>query len=78
MFVEICFGVGTDICQRIPCLVESGPKQLLPTKTAHIKGYLAECLSQWKMCGTEVGEMNEIHVYYCLCTFLPLRRLSKE
>lgn len=45
-----------------PCLVESGPKQLLPTKTAHIKGYLAECLSQWKMCGTEVGKMNEIHV----------------
>ena len=73
-------------------MVESGPKQPLSTKTAHInplnaelnrvyhllallrahhvfhisglrvKGYLAECLSQWKMCGTEVGEMTEIHM----------------
>lgn len=45
-------------------MVESGPRQLVSTKTAHIKGYLVECSSQLKMCGTEVRDMNGIHMLF--------------
>ena len=53
-------------------MVERWPKQPLCTKTADIKGYLAESLSQWKMCGTEIGEMNEMRM------LLPVYFPSKE